>query len=188
MKALSILLLIYLFSFSVIQSATTIDFSNSGTGYTVSGNVITITGEGPFDLTSSYTDKNIVVSASCTLNLNSFSLTNSGTLTPILISSGYSVTMALSGTSSLTDSSTNANDGTIYLQSGASLTLSGTGTLNITPNKMMAINGTDSTSLTVSGGPTINIQSTSTSAGGVYLRSEINFNRRERNPIRNLFI
>ena len=69
--------------------------------------------------------------------------------------------MALSGTSSLTDSSTNANDGTIYLQSGASLTLSGTGTLNITPNKMMAINGTDSTSLTVSGGPTINIQSTS---------------------------
>ena len=176
MKALSILLLIYLFSFSVIQSATTIDFSNSGTGYTVSGNVITITGEGPFDLTNSYTDKNIVVSASCTLNLNSFSLTNSGTLTPILISSGYSVTMALSGTSSLTDSSTNANDGTIYLQSGASLTLSGTGTLNITPNKMMAINGTDSTSLTVSGGPTINIQSTSTSAGGVYLRSEINFN------------
>ena len=61
MKALSILLLIYLFSFSVIQSATTIDFSNSGTGYTVSGNVITITGEGPFDLTSSYTDKNIKI-------------------------------------------------------------------------------------------------------------------------------
>lgn len=41
---------------------------------------------------------------------------------------------------------------------------------------MMAINGTDSTSLTVNDGATINIQSSSSNAGGVYLRSSITFN------------
>ena len=47
-------------------------------------------------------------------------------MTPILISSSQTVTMSLSGSSTLVDSSTNSNDGTIYLQSGASLTISGT--------------------------------------------------------------
>ena len=175
MKLVSILSIIYVFSLVIVQS-TTIDFSNSGTGYTVSGNVVTITSAGSYDLAGTVTDKNIVVSASCTLNLNSLSLTNSGSLTPILISSSQTVTMSLSGSSTLVDSSTNSNDGTIYLQSGASLTISGTGTLNITPNKLMAINGTDSTSLTVNDGPTINIQSSSTNAGGVYLRTAVTFN------------
>ena len=175
MKLVSILSIIYVFSLVIVQS-TTMDFSNSGTGYTVSGNVVTITSAGSYDLAGTVTDKNIVVSASCTLNLNSLSLTNSGSLTPILISSSQTVTMSLSGSSTLVDSSTNSNDGTIYLQSGASLTISGTGTLNITPNKLMAINGTDSTSLTVNDGPTINIQSSSTNAGGVYLRTAVTFN------------
>ena len=46
----------------------------------------------------------------------------------------------------MTDSSSNENDGTIYLDEGATLTISGTGTLNINPNKLMAINGTEFTS------------------------------------------
>ena len=175
MKFVFILSLIYITSLVIVQS-TTIDFSNSGTGYTVSGNVVTISSAGSYDLSGTVTDKNIVVSASCTLNLNSFSLTNSGSLTPILISSSQTVTMTLTGSSTLVDSSSNSNEGTIYLQSGASLTISGTGTLSITPNKFMAINGTDTTSLTVNGGPTINIQSSSTNAGGVYLRSAVTFN------------
>ena len=137
---------------------------------------MTISSAGSYDLSGTVTDKNIVLSASCTLNLNSFSLTNSGSLTPILISSSQTVTMTLTGSSNLIDSSSNSNEGTIYLQSGASLTISGTGTLSITPNKLMAINGTDTTSLTVSGGPTINIQSSSTNAWWVYLRDSVTFN------------
>ena len=40
----------------------------------------------------------------------------------------------------------------------------------------MAINGTDSTSLNVNDGATINIQSSSSNAGAVYFRSSITFN------------
>ena len=174
MKALYILLLSYLFLLA--QSSTTISFSSSGDGYTVSDNVVTISSDGTYDLTTTETNKKIIVASSCTLNLNSFSLINSGTLTPIVISSGKQVTLVLTGESTLTDSSTNENEGTIYLESSASLIISGTGTLNINPNKFMAINGTTSTSLTVNGGPTIKITSTSTNAGGIYLRSVITFN------------
>ena len=80
-----------------------------------------------------------------------------GELTPIVISPNKEVNIVLTGKSNLTDSSTNENNGTIYLQSGASLIISGTGTLNIHPYKLMAINGTDSTSLTVNEGANINI-------------------------------
>ena len=168
--------LIILFLFSFINSQSTIDFDTSGTGYTVSGSVITISGGGTYNLQNSQTDKNIVVSKSCTLNLNSFSLTNSGSLTPILVSASQTLTLVLTGSSTLQDSSTNEKEGIIYLESGASLIISGTGSLKLTPNKLMAINGTDSTSLTVNDGATINIQSTSSNAGGVYLRSSITFN------------
>ena len=76
----------------------------------------------------------------------------------------------------MTDSSSNENDGTIYLDEGATLTISGTGTLNINPNKLMAINGTESISLTVNDGPTINIESSTSNVGGIYLRESITFN------------
>ena len=67
-----------------------------------------------------------------------------------------------------------SNDGVIYLKAGAELTIIGTGTLNIIPNKYMAINGTDSTFLTMESG---NIQITSSSkVGGIYLRKGITFN------------
>ena len=179
MKTKWIILILYLSSFINIHSeATPISFTESGTGYSISENTVTITGEGTFELTGESTDKNIIISSPCTLNLNSFSLINSGTLTPILIKEKIGENLVLpEGTSStLGDSETNENEGTIYLQKGASLTISGTGTLNINPKKNMAINGTEDTTLTVNEGPTIKVESTSSTVGGIYLRKEINFN------------
>ena len=110
------------------------------------------------------------------MNLKSFKLTNSGDFTPIVISSGKEVEIVLTGESFLSDSSNNENDGIIFLQSEATLIISGSGTLNINPNKLMAINGEDSTSLTVNGGPTIKIESNSSDAGGIYIKKDITFN------------
>ena len=171
-----IILILYLFSLIHVQSSTSISFSSDGDGYSISDNVLTITGTGEYDLTNSYTNKEILVSSSCTLNLNGFTLVNDGTLTPIIIGANQNVEIKLTGDSSLTDSSANENEGIIYLQSGASLTISGTGSLVLNPNKLMAINGTDSTSLTVNDGASITVQSSSTNAGGVYLRTSITFN------------
>ena len=163
MKVKYILLLICLFLFSGVQSSTTISFDSAGTGYTLNSDktIATLTGSGPFDISGSLEDKKIIVSSSCTINLNSLTLSNSGSLTPILISASQTVEFVLTGISTLTDSSSNEYEGTIFLQSGASLTISGIGSLKIYPNKMMAINGTDSTSLTVEDGATINVESRS---------------------------
>ena len=166
--------MIFFFSLSEIKSA--IDFTASGTGYTVSGDVVTISGGGTYDLENSQTNKKIIVSKSCTLNMNTFSLKNSGSLTPILISASQTLTLVLTGKSTLEDSATNEFDGIIYLQKGASLIISGTGSLELTPNKLMAINGTDSTSLTVNDGATLNVRTFLSNGGGIYLRSSIIFN------------
>ena len=171
-----IIILLFFISLSNINASTTISFSESGEGYTVSDNIVTITGSGPFDLTGEQTNAKIIVSSSCTLNLNTFSISNVGDLTPLIIGENTVVELALTGESSFMDSNTNENDGTIYLQRGASLTISGTGTLNINPNKYMAINGTDDTSLTVNDNAYILITSTSNTVGGIYLRKAINFN------------
>ena len=178
MKSVSIFI-IFLYStlFINIHSSTQISFSTSGTGYTVSDNVVTITGDDSYDLSGDdLSDKKIIVSSSCTLNFNSFNLKNTGTLTPLIISENKAVKIVLTGESTLQDSSTNENNGTIYLQKGASLTISGTGTLNIYPNKYLAINGTEETSLTVNDGATIEISSESSDVGGIYLRKAITFN------------
>lgn len=174
MRTKYLLLIVYLFSLA--ELSTKISFTSSGDGYTVLNKEITISTDGEYDLEDSVTNKKIIVSSSSTLNLNSFSLVNSGSLTPIVISSGKEVNLVLTGESTLTDSSSNEYDGTIYLESGATLKISGTGTLNINPNKFMAINGTDSTSLNVNDGPTINIQSSSSNVGGIYLRNSVTFN------------
>ena len=132
MKAKYMFVLFCLLSFFELQSPTTISFDASGTGYTLNTDktTATITSTGTYDLTGSLTDKQIIVSSSCTINLSSLTLSNSGSLTPILISESQEVELALIGESTLIDSSTNENNGTIYLQSGASLTISGEGTLN----------------------------------------------------------
>lgn len=161
-----------------IKSDETIDFSStlsSGTGYSVSDNTVTISSDGTYTLQGTNTNKNIIVSSSATLILNSLSLTSTGSLTPLIIDSSNSVSLTLTGTSTLTDSSSNENEGVIYLRSGASLTISGSGTLNISPNKNMAINGTDSTSLTVDGGNIV-VSSSTSGVGGIYLRKLITFN------------
>ena len=176
MSSKSIIFLIFFSLFITIISSTSISFSSNGEGYTIEDDILTITGEGKYDLSTSETDKEILVKSSCTLKFNSFSLSNSGSLTPLLISSEKQVNLVLMGESTLIDSSNNEHEGTIYLESGATLTISGTGILNIKPNKLMAINGTDSTSLIVNDGPTINIESTSGYVGGIYLREAITFN------------
>ena len=170
--------LFYLFFLFEVQSTTTISFDSSGSGYTLNTDqtIATITSTGTYDLTGSLTDKKIIASSSCSINLNSLTLSNSGALTPILIGENQEVEIVLNGVSTLTDSSSNENNGTVYLQSGASLIISGEGTLNINPNKLMAINGTDNTSLTVNDGATIKIESSSSDAGGIYLRNSIIFN------------
>ena len=100
----------------IYSSQTAIDFTQSGTGYTVSGNIVTISTDGTYELTGSQTDKKIIVSSTATLNLNSFSLINNAALTPIVISSNKAVNLVLSDTTTLQDSSINENYGVIYLE------------------------------------------------------------------------
>ena len=158
------------------QVSTPISFTNSGTGYILSGNTVTINIDGTYDLTGSVIDKQIIVSSSCTLNFNSFSLINSGSLTPLIINANKKVKLFLKGESTLQDSSTNNNLGIIYLQNGATLTIAGTGTLTLNPNKSFAIYGLANTSLIVNDGANINISSTSTNIGGIHLGNSIKFN------------
>ena len=79
MKAINNILVIYLFLLINVKSSTTISFSSSGDGYTVSGNVVTITSNGEYDIKGIQNNKQIIASSSCTINLYSFTLTNSGT-------------------------------------------------------------------------------------------------------------
>ena len=169
-------LIILLLTIVVFSQTTTIDFTTSGTGYTISDNIVTISTDGTYELTGTFTDKKIIVSSSSTLNFNTFSLINTGALTPIIISSNKEVEFILTETSTLQDSTTNEKNGTIYLESGASLKISGAGTLNIIPYKLMAINGTEGTSLTVNDGASISIASENNNIGGIYLRNGITFN------------
>ena len=86
MSSKSIIFLIFLSLFITIISSTSISFSSNGEGYTIEDNILTITGEGEYDFSGEVENKEILVDASCTLNLNEFSLSNSGSLTPLLIS------------------------------------------------------------------------------------------------------
>ena len=161
-------------SIDVSQTLTTTD------DYTVSDNIITLkTSSIIYELTGTVEGKNIIVSSSCTLKLNTLTLASLSTISPIIINENVEVTLILSGTSSLTDTSTNEKDGVIYLNKGAKLTILGDGILNIIPNKCMAINGTEDTSLIFNGG-TLNIKKEENednlNVGGIYLRKEIIFN------------
>ena len=175
MSKIYIFLITLFSSFIFIQLTTTISFTSSGDGYTVSDNIITITGEGPFELTGTQTNKVIIISSSCTLYLNSFSLTNTESLTPIIISSNKNVILSLLSDSTLIDSSFNINKGIIFLQNKSSLTITGTKIFNLFPNKFMAIYGTLGTSLIVNDGAEINIKSSSSNIGGIFLRDSIIF-------------
>ena len=175
--SISFIFILIISQFLFSQSTITIAFDDPpiGQGYTVSDNIITIEIGGPYELTSEQEDKSIIISTSCTIYSNNFNLINYENLTPLIIKENIAVELILVGESTLQDSVSNDNDGTIYLQKGASLTISGEGTLNIIPNKYMAINGTNDTSLTVNGGE-IQITSEANTVGGIYLKKEINFN------------
>ena len=180
MKAIYIFLIIFFSSFINIISESDsifISFETAGPGYTISEDTITITEEGTFNLNGTINDKKILVSSSCSLNLNEFNLFNNGKLTPIIIGENKRVNLILTEFNLLSDSPENENEGTIYLQKGASLIISGTGTLSINPKKNMAINGTEGTSLTVNDGAYISILSETSKGGGIYLRKEIIFNK-----------
>ena len=168
----------FLLVFIKAQDPIEIDLSsNLGTTayYTVEEKTINLSNDnGNYKLYRTSSIYNIKVSSSCTINLNSLTL-SSPESAPILIEQNKIVTLILIGESTLVDTAYNQNEGVIYLKKEAKLTISGEGTLNIQPNKHMAINGTESTSLIVNSG-TINIISTATGVGGIYLRKEIIFN------------
>ena len=86
MNSKSIIFLILFSLFITIISSTAVSFESDGEGYTIEDNILTITGEGEYDFSAEVDNKEILVDASCTLNLNEFSLSNSGSLTPLLIS------------------------------------------------------------------------------------------------------
>ena len=83
----SIKIILFLALILSIKSDETIDFSSlsSGTGYTISGNTITISSDGTYTLKGTNTDKSIFVSSAAILILDSLSLASSGELTPLII-------------------------------------------------------------------------------------------------------
>ena len=172
MKSLNIIILLNLSLYIISQTSIPISFTNPGTGYTIAGNIVTITTAGTYDLTGSETDKQIIVASSVKLNLNFFSLINTGNLSPIIINSNQNVEFILSAESTLQDSSTNTNNGVIYLQNSATLSISGTGTLNINPNKSRAVYGLTGASFRAN----IKISSNLANIGGIYSLGKINFN------------
>ena len=63
--------LLILSSFNIIKSELiSIDFTTAGEGYSISGDIVTITSEGTYSLTGTQINKKIIVSSSCKLNLN----------------------------------------------------------------------------------------------------------------------
>lgn len=179
MKILNIILLLVLISLNKIESqTTTISFSSSGDGYTVSGNSVSISKEGNYELKGSETDKRLVIRSNCKIYLNSFSLINNQTIIPILIAGKFiTVELVLLGESTLQDTSVkykNDREGVIFLHTGNSLKISGQGILNLNPRQKWGIEGDDGSSLIVNDG-TINISGNS-GIGGIYLRKEIIFN------------
>ena len=177
MKVIYLILFILLSSFINIKSdSISANFTTAGEGYTISGDILTITGEGTYNFSGYYTNKKIIVSSSCKLNFRGFTINNNESLTPLVISENKVVEIVLFSYSDLFDSKTNENNGTIYLESGASLIISGTGNLCIYPNKSMAINGSDETSLIVNDRAYIHIETQSKTIGGIYLGKSITFN------------
>ena len=178
MKNTKIIIFFFLLSFIKAQDPIEIDLSSNLETtfyYTVEEKTIILSiDNGNYKLSGTSNIYNIKVSSSCTINLNSLTLASPAS-TPILIEQNKIVTLILFGVSSLADTALNQNEGVIYLNKEAKLTISGEGILNIQPNKHMAINGTESTSLIVNSG-TINILSTAIGVGGIYLRKEIIFN------------
>ena len=171
-------ILIFVFLIILINTySIEIDFSNTPTtnsDYTVERNTVILSKEDVYKLTGSSNNYNIKVSSSCSIILDSLTL-SSPSFAPILIEENKVVNINLNGESTLSDTSSNQNEGVIYLNEEAKLIIDGKGILNISPNKHMGIFGKESSSLIVNGG-TINIKSNANNVGGIYLSKEIIFN------------
>jgi hypothetical protein len=112
------------------------------------------------------------LSNSITVTLNSLILISTGSLTPIIIEKNSVIKLNIRGNSYITDSPINENEGVIFLKEGSKLIIEGDYILNINPNKKMAIKGEKDTSFCLKKGK-INIFSTSSNAGGIYIDKEI---------------
>ena len=139
-----------------IDLATTTDGA-SGDGYSYSGGLLTITGEGPFIITtsSSVSGRGIVVNTASTtaaITLEDVSISNTGTSACALAISGSSVVeLTLSGSSSLISGSNRAG---LEVPLGTELTILGTpaDSLNVTGGQCAAgIGGGYSVTPAVSG-------------------------------------
>jgi len=122
------------------MAATIIDMSTvsaSGTGYTYSGGVVTITTSGEYEITGTSTvanAKRVVVASGVTadITLNGASITN-GTLSPFQLAGTADVDLTITGvnvlncTSALTTTGIRAG---LYVPSNAKITIGGTGSLD----------------------------------------------------------
>ena len=115
MKLVSIFIIfLYSILFTNVHSSTQISFSTSGTGYTVSDNVVTITGDDSYDLSGDdLSDKKIIVSSSCTLKFQFIFLKKQWNIN-IINNKWKSSSQNCFIRWTLQDSSTNENNGTIY--------------------------------------------------------------------------
>ena len=118
-------------------------------------------------------NKSIILSNSISVTLDSLILISTGSLTPIIIEKNSEIKLNIRGNSYITDSPINENEGVIFMKEGSKLIIEGS-ILNINPNKKMAIKGEKDTSFCWKNGK-INIFSTSSNAGGIYIDKEILF-------------
>ena len=74
MKAKYILLIICLISLFNIHSSTELSFDSSGDGYTLNddGTILTITSGGEYQIGGEYSNKKIIVAASCSITFSKF--------------------------------------------------------------------------------------------------------------------
>ena len=156
--------------FIFIKSDESIDFSSlaSGTGYSVSDNIVTITTSGTYTLTGTSTTGSLVIADSLTnvnLIFNSLSLTSS-TKTLLTIGSSSSVNIQISQISTLSATGYSA----ITLNSNSVLSINGSSTLSV--EGTYGFEGDNTTSLTINSG-TISISATT---DGIKIGSAITIN------------
>ena len=177
MKSSKLLIMLFIILLIKSDDIIKIDVSNilsTTDDYIIERNTIILSKNIPYDITGNTNIYNIKVSSSCKITLNSL-IISSPIYPAILIEENKEVNLILKGKSKLSDTKSNQYEGVIYLNEESKLIISGEDLLTIKPNKHMAINGAESTSLIVESGE-ININSTATDVGGIYLNKEIIFN------------